>query len=441
MVEVEQKYPMWDKIIGYVDRMAELFDSMMQSEQTGEQVVNPLFLKILGTYLKGLYKAEAEGKTKIMYNFCIPPEILYALDTYPICQEAGSVLLSVVGKEHIKYIDLAEENGITPEQCNAQKIWIGAIMANEIAKPDGIVYASQPCDSTNILYQVIQNWYKIPTYTLDVPYWAHDPTSSFYDERTIPYFKEQVKGIIPWAEKNFGLKYNPERLREIMILSNKAREICLEINELMTAVPAPLPSMTTFSTYVALTTSAGTQECVDYLQWTRDKAADMVRRKTSPLREMYNKEEKFRVIWIYIPIFWELMMYDWMERKFGAVTVMDLMGYNLAQPVDLSSEDTIFEGLARTILDIPMGAQSRGPAEYYMDYLLLIAKKYKADAAILGLHSGCKHSAGLSQWLKEELLKRTGIPMLLFEVDTMDPRQVTSKDVRKKVRTFFTEVL
>lgn len=134
-------------------------------------------------------------------------------------------------------------------------------------------------------------------------------------------------------------------------------------------------------------------------------------------------------------------MYDWMERKFGAVTVMDLMGYNLAQPVNLSSEDSIFEGLARTILDIPMGAQSRGPAEYYLDYLLHIVKKYKADCAIYGGHMGCKHSWGIASLLKEELYKRTGVPTLLFEVDTMDPRQVSSRDVRKKVKMFFNEML
>ncbi|NVM53322.1 MAG: 2-hydroxyacyl-CoA dehydratase [Candidatus Helarchaeota archaeon] len=441
MVETKKKYPMWDTIITFTDKMTELFDSIMKTKDTGEVVINPQFIKILNTYFKGLYNAEAEGKPKLMYNFCIPPEILYALDAYPMCQEVGSVLLSAFGNQHIKYINLAEENGIAPEQCNAQKIWIGAIMADDIVKPDGIVYASQPCDSTNILYQVIQNWYKIPTYTLDVPYWAHDPDSSYYDERTAPYFAAQVKGIMTWAEKNFDLKYDPERLRQIMELSNRAREICLEINELMTAVPSPLPSMTTFLTYVTLTTSSGTQECVDYLEWTRDKAADMVKRKTSPLRERYQKEEQFRVVWIYIPIFWEMLMYDWMERKFGAVTVMDLMGYNLAQPVDLSSEDSIFEGLGRTILDIPMGAQSRGPAEYYLDYLLHITKKYKADCAIYGGHMGCKHSWGIANLLKDELYKRTGVPTLLFEVDTMDPRQVSSRDVRKKIKMFFQEML
>ena len=70
MVETQKKYPMWDTIIGYVDRMADVFDSMMQAEDMGEQVINPIFLRILSTYLKGLYKAEAENKTKILYNFC-----------------------------------------------------------------------------------------------------------------------------------------------------------------------------------------------------------------------------------------------------------------------------------------------------------------------------------------------------------------------------------
>ncbi|NVM27758.1 MAG: 2-hydroxyacyl-CoA dehydratase [Candidatus Helarchaeota archaeon] len=441
MVETEKKYPMWDTLINYIDRMADIFGTMMTSEATGETIVNPKFLSILSNYLKGLYKAEAEGTPKMMYNFCIPPEVLYALDAYPVCQEVGSVLLTVVGQQHIKYINLAEENGIPPEQCNAQKIWIGAMMANEVFKPDGIVYASQPCDSTNILYQVMQNWYDVPTYTLDVPYWAHDVDSLYYDERTVPYFAAQTKGVIEWAEKSFNLKYDPERLKQIMALSNEARELCLEINELMTADPPPLPSMLTFTTYVVLATSAGTQACVDYLKWTRDKAADMVKRKTGALQEMYQKETKFRVVWIYIPVFWDLFMYDWMERKFGAVTVMDLMGYNLAQPVDLSSEEKIFEGLARTIMDIPMGAQSRGPAEYYLDYLLHIVKKYKADCAIYGGHMGCKHSWGIASLLKDELYKRTGVPTLLFEVDTMDPRQVSSRDVRKKIRMFFKEML
>ncbi|MDD1779514.1 MAG: 2-hydroxyacyl-CoA dehydratase family protein [Candidatus Helarchaeota archaeon] len=434
-----KKYPMWDTIIGYLDKMEELFGKMMATET--EQVVNPQFIRILNNYLKNLYKAEAEGKTKLMYNFCIPPELIYALDAYPMCQEVGSVALSIVGRQHVKYIDLAEANGISQEQCNAQKVWIGAIMANEVAKPDGIVYASQPCDSTNILYQVIQNWYKIPTYTMDVPYWAHKPESQYYDERTIPYFAKQIKGFYPWAEKNFGLKYDPEKLKQVMALSNKAREVTLDINELMTAVPAPLPSMTTFTTYMTLTTSAGTQECVDYCKWTRDKAADLVKRKTGSLYEMYEKEEKFRVVWIYIPIFWELLLYDWMERKFGAVTVMDLMGYNLAQPTDLSSEDSIFEGLAKTVLDIPMGAQSRGPAEYYLDYLFHIVKKYKADCAIYGGHMGCKHSWGIANLLKEELYKQTGIPTLLFEVDTLDPRKVDDGVIRQKIKTFFTELM
>ena len=432
MAEIPKKYPMWDTIIGYLDAAEKLM---------GKEGIGPRFYKIFSSYLRKFYEAEAQGFTKIMYNFCVPPELFHAFDrTYPICEEVGSVGLSVLGTQNMTYIDLAEENGIAPEQCNAQKIWIGAMMANEIFKPDGIVYTSQPCDSTNILYQIMQNWYDVPTYTLDVPYWAHDPDSKFYDARTIPYFVNQLKGYIAWAEKNFGLKFDSERFRYVMELSNQAREATLEINELMRAVPAPLPSMTSFNIYVALLTNAGTQAAVDYCKLVRDKAAEYVKRKTGPLQEQ-GKEEKLRVVWIYLPIFWDLLLFGWMERKFGAVTVVDLLGYNMSQPADLSSEEKMFEGLARTTLDIPMGAQSRGPAEYYLDYVLYVVKTYKADCAIYGGHLGCKHSWGIANLFKEKLYEASGVPTLIFELDSMDNRITTSRMIKSKLKTFFTEMV
>ncbi|NVM53321.1 MAG: 2-hydroxyacyl-CoA dehydratase [Candidatus Helarchaeota archaeon] len=440
MAETPKKYPMWDTIINYLDAAEKMFGGDKQ-EKAGKGIFQKSFLTIFSSFLRKLYEAEAQGIPKIMFNFCIPPELFRVFDrTYPICEEVGSVGLTVIGTQHIKYIELAEENGIAPEQCNAQKIWIGAMMANEIFKPDGIVYASQPCDSTNILYQVMQNWYKVPTYTLDVPYWAHDPDSEFYDERTVPYFVNQLKGFIVWAEKNFGLKFDSEHFRHMMELSNQAREAVLELNELMRAIPAPLPSLTSFNTYVALLTSAGTQAAADYCKFVRDEAANNAKQKISPLQER-GKEEKFRVIWIYLPIFWDFMLFDWMERKFGAVSVMDLLGYNLAQPVDLSSKNKMFEGLARTTLDIPMGVQSRGPAEYYLDYLINVVKTYKADCAIYGGHLGCKHSWAIANLLKEELYEVTGVPTLIFEVDAMDNRPVTSRMIKAKLKTFFTEML
>ncbi|NVM27756.1 MAG: 2-hydroxyacyl-CoA dehydratase [Candidatus Helarchaeota archaeon] len=435
MAETPKKYPMWDTIISYLDAAEKLLGG------GAKEGIAPSFFSLFSSFLRKLYEAEAQGFPKMMYNFCIPPELFHSFEgTYPIFQEVGSVGLSIVGTQHQKYIDLAEENGIAPEQCNAQKIWIGAMMANEIFKPDGIVYTTQPCDSTNILYQIMQNSYDVPTYTIDVPYWAHDPDSEFYDERTIPYMVNQLKGLIVWAEKNFGLQFDSERFRYVMELSNQAREATLEVNELKRAIPTPLPSLTSFFTYVALTSSAGTQTAADYCKLVRDEAAEYVKQKKGPLQEQ-GKEEKFRVIWIYLPIFWDLLLFNWMERKFGAVTVVDLLGYSLAQPVDLSSEEKMFEGLARTILDIPMGAQSRGPAEYYLDYVIHVVKTYKADCAIYGGHLGCKHSWGIANLFKEKLDEATGIPTLIFELDAMDNRPTTSRMIKSKLKTFFTEML
>ncbi|MBD3230138.1 MAG: hypothetical protein GF329_18310 [Candidatus Lokiarchaeota archaeon] len=435
----EPNAKMIEVLESYLDRARLIFDAM-QDDMSKEQeitVINPLFIEILGKYLMRAKNAMLnKSEPTIMLNFCVPPEIAYAMDCVPICQEAGSVALSITEREHLKYIDLAEESGITPEQCNAQKVWIGGIMANEIPKPDMLLFGSQPCDSTNILYQVIEQYYKLPTYILDVPYWSYEENDQFYDERVLPYFTDQVRGVFPWIEKHSGNKFSYDRLVETIKLSNQAREIALEINELAKAKPSPFPSMMTFTEYIVLTTSAGTQECVDYLGWMRDTAKKLVQNNEGALEVMYNKEEEVRLVWVYIPIFWDILMYDWMERRLGAVIVTDLMGYNYTQPVDISSEDKIYEGIARNVLDIPMGRQSRGMAEYYLDYLIRIVKEYDADAAIFGGHIACKHSWAIAQLLKEELKNNTGIPMFTFEVDAMDPRVVKKSVVKKKIRTF-----
>lgn len=48
--------------------------------------------------------------------------------------------------------------------------------------------------------------------------------------------------MITFIEKNTGAKYDVEKLREVVEETNKQYEIWAEVNELMRASPAPMPS-------------------------------------------------------------------------------------------------------------------------------------------------------------------------------------------------------
>ena len=113
------------------------------------------------------------------------------------------------------------------------------------------------------------------------------------------------------------------------------------------------------------------------------------------------------------------------------------MGYQLARPVDLSSEETMFADLGKTVLDMPMGRQSRGPMEFYYDDMIRIGKEYKADCYIFGGHVGCKHSWGAIRLLNDMLKQETGLPTLIFETDVVDPRVGNTSNIKKKIKLFF----
>lgn len=435
----ENKNQLWDTFTGFWKMGKDLADSMNEETRSKQGFMgNTEFLDVMYNYSMEYYKAKEEGRPVVMYNFCIPPELFYAMDIYPICQEAGSVAIAVANA-NLRYIDIAEEKGIAREQCNAQKTWMGAAMVDEAPDPDMIVYASQPCDSTNIQYQIIQDIYKKPTYTLDVPYWSYDENSQYYDPSVVPYFGKQLKKMVQWLEKQTDRKMELKNLRKTLELSNQAREWILESTELMKAKPAPLPSLTAFTNYMVLLTTAGTESPLPYCKWTLETAKERVKNKQGALelRGKSKLEEKIRVIWVYIPIFFDPFIFDWMERKYGAVVVMDMLGLQMARPVDLSSEESIYNDLGKVTIEMPMARQSRGPMEFYLDDILWLIKEFKGDCCIWGGHVGCKHSWAVASLMTEEIKKATGIPTLTFELDTMDGRVVDSKTIKDKLKTFF----
>ena len=125
--EFQKKYRLWDTIRQFFTKARDLIASF-EGIESGFSF-DKGFLDAVVDYTNALYTAEENNQPIAMYNFCVPPELFYAGGVYPICQEVGSIALTIANtKIHMDYIDKAEESGLQREQCNAQKIWIGALL-------------------------------------------------------------------------------------------------------------------------------------------------------------------------------------------------------------------------------------------------------------------------------------------------------------------------
>jgi len=152
-------------------------------------------------------------------------------------------------------------------------------------------------------------------------------------------------------------------------------------------------------------------------------------------------DEQIRIAWPYTHVFFDQDLFPWLEEKFKAVVINDILGHYQVAPHDMSTIDKCFESLARGTLDFSMIGSCRGPIEYYIDYVIHWVKDYKIDCVILPMQFACKHAFAMARLTSEEVRKETSIPTMIFGCDPYDSREVPSEVIRSKIEDFITQIV
>jgi len=393
--------------------------------------------EMLLNYLLAIPKARKEGKKLIMHPFNYGPEIFYAMNLVPLMQETYSVGLAPL-RLNEPYLDLANKIGYgdNPTVCNAQRPLIGSYMQGVAPIPDLLFFLSTPCNSLAMTYQVFEQLANIPTFNIDIPYWTYDKVGEFYDAKVIDYMVTQTKELISWLEQKTNQKLELKKLQETMVKVNQARQYILEFNELLKTVPCPVTSQSSFGNFISMVGSGGTDEAVKSTKWLRDSAAENVRNGIAGV-----PDEKIRIAWPYTHIFFDGDLLTWIEEKFQAVVIMDLLGYYQVLPHDVSTTEKCFESLAKGALDFSMIGTCRGPIEYYIEFLINYVKDYKIDCVIMPMQFACKHAYSMARVSSEAVREETEVPIYIFGCDPYDSREVTSESIRGGISDFINQVV
>ncbi len=247
----------------------------------------------------------------------------------------------------------------------------------------------------------------------------------------------QFKSLITWLEKKTKQKFEVEKFQQTMDRLNKAREYVLEFNELLKAIPCPVPSITGFfGNFLTMVTRGGSPDAVKTTKYFRDIAAENVKNGIGGV-----PDEKIRIAWPYTHVFFDQELLPWMEQIYNAVVIMDLLGHYKVLPHDTSTIENCYKSLAMGTLDASMVGKCRGPIEYYLKYLVNFVKDYKIDAMIMPMHMACKHVYSMGLVASEAIKEETGVPTLIFGCDSYDSREVTSEAIRGQISDFLTQVV
>ncbi len=379
-------------------------------------------------YYEDLYTARDRGQPVVWRSFCATPELFYAMDTFPVCTENLSGVLSLLPEGVVKYLDHAQR--FVPDHlCGVNKGMIGAALAGDLPLPNAIVHTAHPCDSGLVSFDTIAEYLDIPQFCIDTPYYK--------DERSYRYLARELEKMVSFLEEHTGRKLDEDKLREVVENSNEAQRYLTKINDLRKNVPCPLSSWFLTLNASACFNLSGTPGLIEYLKKQYEIARTAVEENKGHL-----PDEKIRLAWIYTPIFYDLGIFDWMEKEFGAIVTMDMMGHFSANPIEnVSDRDSIFMGLARRLTSVPMGHQAHGPTEIYSDWAIEVCRDYKADAAIFAGNFACKHAWAIIQLIKDKIYDELGIPTFIFDLDFVDPRMKSSETVKAQLADFITTLL
>lgn len=386
-------------------------------------------MKVIDEWFGRVFDAVEVRKPIVWNQFTTFSELFYAFDVQPLPPEIWTLIK--LGQDMYaccESIDAAHEAGIHPELCSAHKSLLGdLILGDKIPLPSMIVSPTYPCENAKIAYQAAAELTRAPMYFLDAPYWIDD-------EGAMDYWVNQFKGLISFLEEHTGQKMDPDRLKEVVEESNRTVEYWVEALELRKLKPLPQPGLST-GAIMAGYSILGLPAATEAVKIVRDDVKERIAKGETAV-----PEEKLRVIWFYMPIIYDMAIGAWLEDEMGVVSPVSFWDYTKVEPIDTSTTESTIRGIARRALEVPMGRQGRSAIDLWIEDCLYAVREWKGDCVILAGHAGCKWLRG-GYGLMRDVLRETGIPVFIFDVDIIDPRITPPEVYRGLIEDFLSTVM
>jgi len=368
------------------------------------------FMRMLARWLEDAKTAREKGKKAILVPFCFPPELIHAFDNaFPVTSEVLSTLgvVALEGQGE-RYYDMALGLGLPDHICSSNSIEVGSMLGSNDFQPQAIVSAAVgSCDINSKTHEFVANYHGIPIFSLEKPV---DNT-----ERGVEQYYRNYRTLIASLEEFFEEELLEENVRRVVENHNTCTDLYMELWELHKAVPHPVPALFALYTYGCRFSMWGTEAGVDMM-----RTIVGVSKRRLAAGDHPGEKEVARCLLTYTSFYFDLAgMFNWMDDQ-GYAYMGDGLNMLFPQPVETTSMDTMLDGMAEEARNMPMTRQMGAPsmAMGWSDDVITAVRELNADCAIYPGHHACKQTWSAASILREELMKRTGVPLLILQADS-----------------------
>ncbi len=412
---------------------ADLSNTIMALMAPHVRTASITFLKLIQAWLDGAKEAQAQGKKVILAPFNWTPEIIYCFENaYPITSEVLSTLgvVSLEGQGE-RYWDYAMGLGLPDFSCSANMIGVGSVLTSIDFTPDLIISdCFGSCDINSKTHEFLGRYLDIPLLFLEKP--------ADNSERGIAEYHKYYTRLIEELEDFLGEKLNEDRMREVIGKANRGSELYWELWDLQRQVPSPVPNLFSLFMYGARFTMWGRDEAVNAMQQMLDIASRRMERGEYPA-----EKEIARAMWAYTAYYFDFAgFFNWMEQN-GITYLGDGLDLYWPNVIDLTSRETMIDGLAEIARNMPMTRQMGAPvmSAQWLDDVMWVAKDLGANCVIYCGHHSCKQTWSGASVLRQELMRRMKLPMLALQGDSWVRRMTPISVLQEQVSEFVDNVI
>lgn len=383
-----------------------------------------LFDRIQRNYYLNILRAKEEDRLIAWSGVLTPTELLHAMDIVPFLPEGHAINCGAASTD--QYAHLGEGHGIATETCAPHKAAMGMAVAGDVPTPDLVISSAHPCDSGIKIFENFSKYYKKPAFFLDRAY--------RFDEDGVEYYREEIRNLITFLEEITGRKLDYQRLVEHCKRSHTAFGYWLDICKLRKNRPSPIGSRDAFRVGGVNMVAAGLPEAEEYFRVRYYELKDKAARGEGAI-----PNEKYRLFWMPYPVFHDMKLLDWMEQEHDTIIAIDTFN-TPAEDFMSADPDNPIDFLAKKSYGDMLGRTTYGDieSEHSLEVIYKLCREWHVDGVVFFAHLACNSLCGLFRLYQDGIDKTLGIPVFTLEGDNLDPRVVSSQQMRDRLGEFFT---
>ncbi len=388
-----------------------------------------------------LSRAPETGR-KVIYTF-VPgnlTELFRAFDLLPVYPEINA-LQSAMRQKSTLFINEAERAGHAEDVCTYVKTDIGMLRRGNVGPsgeklppPDLLVLSYTGCFTFMKWFELLRQEYDCPVVMLHTPYQGDGKITP----SMVRYMVEQMRTeVIPALEKVSGIKYDEDRLKEAMALSESAETDLVAVLESAKHRPSPIDGYFGGVYYIGPIFNAfrGTPEAAEYYRMLRGEVEERMAQGLGPVTpDGLLANEKFRLVvegppnWTSFREFWKMF------HEEGAVVVASTYTKvgGLYDTGFRHDKEHPLESLAHYC----MGCYTNNNLPQRIDLLERYARDYSADGLLVNSVKSCNSFSAGQLLMLREFEKRTGLPGGFIETDLVDARYFSAANVKNRIESY-----